>query len=1202
MTIATPAAAPPDVAAGKEPTPLFSTQEVRFAVVMYGGVSLAVYINGVAQELLHLARATAPLADDENQALAPVHLRSTEVVYRKLAKMLALSEPAAPLKEVGDNPVAPVRPRFVVDILSGSSAGGINGIFLAKALANDQPFDHLGRLWIEKADIDKLLNDQGTWPGFMGAKAELPKSLLNGKYMYQQLLDALTDMEKQPAPPAAPRVAYVDELNLYVTTTDIRGQKVPLALANGVAYERRHRNVFQFVYTTPKASGVDQNDFTADLNPFLAFVARSTSAFPFAFEPMKLADVADLIPAAGLPGGVSFAAGREKWRRFFEEYRPFPVDPGGAGTQARGQPGDVVDDFTQRVYGDGGYLDNKPFSYAIGALLRRRADVPVDRKLIYIEPVPEHPEQEKDSTKDINVVDNVLAALLTLPRYETIREDLQRVHERNYFLQRVATITDGLEDDVHSRYGNRLPPPQSWQKWTEMDLAQMIREKGIAFGAYHRLKVASLVDDLATGLACAGGYDSDSDQFLAVRYLVRAWRDLNYGESRPFPTDAGGREKLQTQNRFLLDFDLSYLVRRLSFVRMKLDELMAGGDRAIRVLKNCFARNNDRMSQPGRDDWARFGEAVRQSRWPFAADDQEEFQRTLRETKRRVSDVFRNLRRVQWRQWGWREDNLLYEALKPADAGEVLADFLKVPADSPGSSEAPKDILTVLMEEPTDAGRLRCACNHLTRAGLLPNADGVAEILKKEIKRASGRASGRCRNILSPERLRGNPSIPALVVRLCLWYYYEYFDDYDMVLFPLLYETGAGETAPVDVVRISPDEAKRPGGLAKLAGTALGNFGAFFEVVWRKNDMLWGRLDAAERLITTLIPDSSGRERLEDRERLKTEAYAAILKDQLLADGWDELATLLVTGLLAHRAGGPYDVIADQIIEKLGGPGPANTRLQQILLSAMQPPALQQYFCDEYRFDPNLNPLTIVRSLGRGTQIVGRMLEGLARDSHLDSKRVAWVARLGQAFWGFVELAVPGSFGNMLGRHLIHLLYLVEVFLIVGGTLLVFQNVQHFGLVALGITVAVHVGLLWLGDYIRGRKWWGRLIGLALLAALILLLIPGVTEAVTRAAAFWTWLRSKEVRDAISAWHLGWRLLLTALLGLVLPACLPRLLLRFTPGEDDDRPRHHPTFTVTEWKALQAQDKQAAWSIVALMGGIFVLGLIGYALICLWIL
>ena len=36
------------------------TQEVRLAIVMYGGVSLAIYINGIAQELFRLVRATAP--------------------------------------------------------------------------------------------------------------------------------------------------------------------------------------------------------------------------------------------------------------------------------------------------------------------------------------------------------------------------------------------------------------------------------------------------------------------------------------------------------------------------------------------------------------------------------------------------------------------------------------------------------------------------------------------------------------------------------------------------------------------------------------------------------------------------------------------------------------------------------------------------------------------------------------------------------------------------------------------------------------------------------------------------------------------------------------------------------------------------------------------------------------------------------------
>ena len=40
------------------------TQEIRFAVVFYGGVSLCVYMGGVAQELLSLVRSTADINDN----------------------------------------------------------------------------------------------------------------------------------------------------------------------------------------------------------------------------------------------------------------------------------------------------------------------------------------------------------------------------------------------------------------------------------------------------------------------------------------------------------------------------------------------------------------------------------------------------------------------------------------------------------------------------------------------------------------------------------------------------------------------------------------------------------------------------------------------------------------------------------------------------------------------------------------------------------------------------------------------------------------------------------------------------------------------------------------------------------------------------------------------------------------------------------
>src|SRR5205807_5581051 len=73
-------------------------REVRFAVVMYGGVSLAIYINGVAQELLNMVRATAPapvgsanqssLLLDEKDDDTKAELSGTAAVYRKLGQYL----------------------------------------------------------------------------------------------------------------------------------------------------------------------------------------------------------------------------------------------------------------------------------------------------------------------------------------------------------------------------------------------------------------------------------------------------------------------------------------------------------------------------------------------------------------------------------------------------------------------------------------------------------------------------------------------------------------------------------------------------------------------------------------------------------------------------------------------------------------------------------------------------------------------------------------------------------------------------------------------------------------------------------------------------------------------------------------------------------------------------------------------------------
>jgi predicted acylesterase/phospholipase RssA len=100
-----------------EDPPGWKSREVRLGVIMYGGVSLAIYIFGVTQELFQAVRGRG--------------------VY-KLLKTLTDSD-------------------IVVDVISGTSAGGINGIILAYALCNERDISPASALWREDGDIRRLL-------------------------------------------------------------------------------------------------------------------------------------------------------------------------------------------------------------------------------------------------------------------------------------------------------------------------------------------------------------------------------------------------------------------------------------------------------------------------------------------------------------------------------------------------------------------------------------------------------------------------------------------------------------------------------------------------------------------------------------------------------------------------------------------------------------------------------------------------------------------------------------------------------------------------------------------------------------------------------------------------------------------------------------------------------------------------------------
>ncbi|HEU4795395.1 MAG TPA: patatin-like protein, partial [Pyrinomonadaceae bacterium] len=481
------------------------TQEVRFAVVMYGGVSLAIYINGIAQELLRIVRSTSASRPDAqgNPNGTPVpadKLTGTERVYRRLSTLLSDPQLLKQFRESLDAPAQSVpnanvpkspdivdqrladnivNTRFVVDVLSGTSAGGINAIYLAKALANDQNLDELKTLWVNEGDIALLLNDKRSVAGLRLTNQQPPQSLLNSRRMYFKLLTAFQDMEKGRKSAQNFVSPHVEELDLFITTTDLEGMLVPLRLSDTVVYERRHRNVFHFKYATPEATGMERNDFLEGNDPFLAFAARCTSSFPFAFEPMRLADIEEVLDRFPEYGNkTAREAMLKQWNAFFKNYK----------NAFNGKPV-VVDN---RSFSDGGILDNKPFTFATDTLMRREAPLAVDRKLIYIEPSPEHPEDEPPRTGRYQALENVKAALLDLPSYETIREDLQRVIDRNELIKRVQRITAAVERDLDRANEERIHIPAD--DWAKLDLAGMVDRFGIYYIPYRRLRISSTTD------------------------------------------------------------------------------------------------------------------------------------------------------------------------------------------------------------------------------------------------------------------------------------------------------------------------------------------------------------------------------------------------------------------------------------------------------------------------------------------------------------------------------------------------------------------------------------------------------------------------------------------------------------------------------------------------------------------------------------
>ncbi|WP_344634513.1 patatin-like phospholipase family protein [Kitasatospora cystarginea] len=141
----------------------FDRQEIRLAVVLNGGVSLAVWMSGVTLELHHLAMVR----------------RWNLTAYRPLLELL--------------------QSEARVDVIAGTSAGGINGAFLALGLARNRDLTAMRDLWRTEGSLERLLRSP--------LRKNPPSLLMGDEYFLPTLTGALRQVLASPPPAGAGRPA-----------------------------------------------------------------------------------------------------------------------------------------------------------------------------------------------------------------------------------------------------------------------------------------------------------------------------------------------------------------------------------------------------------------------------------------------------------------------------------------------------------------------------------------------------------------------------------------------------------------------------------------------------------------------------------------------------------------------------------------------------------------------------------------------------------------------------------------------------------------------------------------------------------------------------------------------------------------------------------------------------------------------------------
>lgn len=387
----------------KEPRPpTLATQEIRLALAFTGGVSLAVWMGGVARELDLLVQASTNrriLGEDDIDPKTP----DADPVRRYYRRLLDL-----------------IDAQVTIDVLAGTSAGGINAVLLGLVNARRLDLSRLRDIWLRAGDFARLLRD---------ANEDSPPSLLKGDgQMLAELAKGIREIigDQQPLKESEtphPRKG-VRKTDVFITTTLLSPETSSFADDYGTQIDDSdHHGMFHFTE--------DQLN-TAGIGPALALAARSSASFPGAFEP-------SFIPFGKPANGASST--HPDMQRY-------------SNTTA------------SRWAADGGLLVNRPIAPALQMIFDKEADRYVRRVLLYVVPSSGSPAPAEDrQTIPLSLTDSLIRDFQAILN-QSIAADLAAIKEHN---DRTAAAADTRLR--MATLGNRLPDQQplvddmAWQDY-----------------------------------------------------------------------------------------------------------------------------------------------------------------------------------------------------------------------------------------------------------------------------------------------------------------------------------------------------------------------------------------------------------------------------------------------------------------------------------------------------------------------------------------------------------------------------------------------------------------------------------------------------------------------------------------------------------------------------------------------------------------